>query len=338
MIGSRAARGAANDLRLINLCDQTTGVGCSWVVKSPTGNSVDLARDPSAPERFRSLMSELGVAIAPRLQTPADTLGFAGFQLSAELGMTQISRDKAFWNAIEGVDAANPSAHRPDAWLTTLGGFVRKGLFLPVSMIELGAGAVNVLHSQMWAMQGYAKIALHEGFHDWPLPSLAVRGGFSRLIGTDQVALTVGSVDVLVSKAFSVSGTARLEPFGGWDFLFISAKSGVIDGTPGCDAARLQRTDPKDPAAILAIGPQCDARQAGTAGDYGSNFSFPSQSAITRHRIYGGFKLRLHKLFAVLEGALSPAGRSRDKNSPQLSARDNSGSQQSYSLSTGFDF
>ena len=30
-------------------------------------------------------------------------------------------------------------------------------------------------------------------------------------------------LDVLISKAFSLAGTARFEPFAGWDFLFIDA-------------------------------------------------------------------------------------------------------------------
>ena len=39
----------------------------------------------------------------------------------------------------------------------------------------------------MYAIQGYAKFALQEGFHDWVLPSFAVRGSASQLLGTGQV-------------------------------------------------------------------------------------------------------------------------------------------------------
>ena len=37
---------------------------------------------------FRSLVSELGIVLAPRLETPADTLGFGGFQVTADVGFT----------------------------------------------------------------------------------------------------------------------------------------------------------------------------------------------------------------------------------------------------------
>ena len=63
-------------------------------------------------------MSELGVAIAPRLMTPADTLGYAGFQFSAELGVTKINGNRkvgnvAYWDGIRRCDAAAPLARAP---------------------------------------------------------------------------------------------------------------------------------------------------------------------------------------------------------------------------------
>src|SRR3954470_4808922 len=96
LLAARPARADRNDLRLINLCDTSQGNGCSWVTQTPTRTTVAL--DPGANTRFRSLMSELGTVVAPRLQTPADTLGFAGIQLSADLDVTQISNGQSFWN------------------------------------------------------------------------------------------------------------------------------------------------------------------------------------------------------------------------------------------------
>lgn len=331
--GARADR---NDLRLINLCPVPGGASCPWVTQSAAATTVNLNSDPEATSRFRSLMSELGVVIAPRLQTPADTLGFAGFQFSAELGMTQISRDRSYWNGVDGVVASNPTFSRPDAWLTTMGLFVRKGMWFPVPALEWGVGAVNVLQSGMWAVQGYLKLAIHEGFHDWPLPSLAARAGVSQLVGTDQVTLTVSSIDVVISKAFSLAGTARIEPFAGWDFMFIDARSGVIDATPSCDAYALHQTQPSDPhSGALA---SCPTGQLGTWADLGANFTFPKQDIITRNQLYGGAKLRLAMLFLVAQVALSPAGKSTDSRATVNAAKDGSGSQRSVSLSAGFDF
>jgi hypothetical protein len=300
---------------------------CEWVQRDPAGSrgiSGQVVPSDAALSSFRSLMSELGVVIAPRLETPADTLGYAGFQFAAELGMTKISRDAVFWDGVQGVDPANRTAARPDSYLTTVGGFVRKGF--PV--FELGAGAVNIVGSSMFALQGYAKLALQEGFHSWVLPSVAVRASASQLVGTDQVDLTVVGVDVVMSKAFSIAGTARFEPFGGYNLLFIDARSGVIDATPGCDAYALQH-------ATTPPSPYCG--QAGTPNDYFADFTFPHQDLITRQRIFAGFKLKLSVLFLAAEFDYAFAGRSRD-DKVTTGTQDGSQAQQSFSLSTGFDF
>ena len=329
------ARAGKNDLQLLNLCppDPNT-LECSWVARDAQGRVTGTVPDSDGQTRFRSMMSELGVAIAPRLMTPADTLGFAGFQFSAELGVTKINGDRkvggvAYWDGIQKVDATAPLARRPDSYLTTVGGYVRKGLWLPIPAFEFGAGALSILGSRMYVLQGYAKLALQEGFHGWWLPSLAVRGSGSQLLGTSEVDLTVFGVDVIASKAFDIGGTARLEPFLGWSILFIKAHSGVVDATPSCDAFAAPGGPPPNA--------QCAASQAVSGDDLNANFTFPEQDVITRHRFFGGFKLKLAVLFLAAQVEVAVAGSSRD-GSQAVGAADRSANQQTYSLSAGFDF
>jgi hypothetical protein len=334
LASSGAAHADRNDLDLYNLCPPTTtgaGAGsCSWVQRTANGPSVVL--DGEATSRYRSLMSELGVVIAPRLMTPADTLGFGGFQFSAELGVTKISNNKDFWNGVEGVDPNNPNAARPDSHLTTVGGFVRKGLWLPLPAFELGLGALSVLGSRMYSVQGYAKFAIQEGFQDWPLPSFAVRASVSQLLGTSQVNLTVFGIDALISKAFSVAGMARLEPFAGWNALFIDARSEVIDFTPNCDAVKQSQTASAAPAPDA-----CVAADNGTFNDLNANFTFPSQDIIRRYRWFGGLKIKLSVFFLAAEYDIVQHGSSHDTSQPN-GATDSSATQQSFSLSAGLDF
>jgi hypothetical protein len=322
------ARADKNDLNLLNLCLTPDGA-----------NHCAAGNDVNAQSRYRSLMSELGVVVAPRLMTPADTLGYAGFQFSAELGITTINNNRkvsndptgiAYWNGIEGVSTNNPNAERPSSSLTTVGGFVRKGLWFPLPAFEFGAGAIDVLGSHMYAMQGYAKLALQEGFHDWVLPSFAVRGSVSQLLGTSQVNMTVWGVDVLISKAFGIGGTARIEPYFGWNVLFINARSGVIDTTPGCDAYAQYVAAP----GAAAPG-TCDPANNGKLVDVNNNFTFPSQDVITRYRWSVGAKLKLSVLFLTVEGDLIQGGSSHDSNADVV---DNSSRQESFSLSAGLDF
>ena len=323
-----------NDLKLVNLCPQVevTALGvyeCSWVQRDPATHLVTgVTIDDAGRRNFRSLMSELGVVMAPRIPMPAGTLGFAGFQVSGELGLTQISSDKPFWDGVKAVTPGNTTSARPDSALTTIGVFLRKGIWLPVPSFEVGGGVVNLLDSQMLSWQAYAKFALHEGFHDLPIPSLSVRGAFAYLTGTDQISLKTTSIDVLVSKGFGVLKTVRLEPFGGWSLLLIQASGKTTDFTPLCDATA--KLDPGQP-----IGNQCVADPNGsTANDLKANFAFPSQEVITRYRVFGGAKLKFGILDIIAQYELYLAGHSRDESS----AIDQSGRQSAFSLSLGLEF
>jgi hypothetical protein len=334
------ARADKNDLSLANLCSSAPDGSGALVNSCLQPGSAGYADDQS---RFRSMMSELGVVAAPRLMTPADTLGYAGFQFSAELGITTINNNRklngdntsgiSYWDGISGVHADARQAVRPSSSLTTVGGFVRKGLWFPLPAVEVGAGAVDILNSHMYAIQGYAKIALQEGFHDWVLPSFAVRGSVSQLLGTDQVKLTVWGLDVLASKAFGIGGTARVEPFVGWNVLFIDARSGVIDTTPTCDAYAQHLVAP----GTNATPSGCLSANDGTWNDLNNNFTFASESIITRYRWYGGFKLKLSAVFLAAEFDVIQAGTSTSNDSG-IDANDHSGTQESFSLSTGLDF
>jgi hypothetical protein len=329
------ARADKNDLQLVNLCPPDGSGECSWVQRNASGQVTGVQIDHDAVSRYRSLMSEMGVVVAPRLMTPADTLGYAGFQVSAEFGVTSINPNRQvggqyYWNGVQAVYPGSPNAVRPPSSLTTVGGFVRKGLWLPVPALEFGVGAVSVLGSHMYAIQGYAKLALQEGFHDWVLPSFAVRGSASQLLGTSQVTMTVYGVDVLISKAFSVAGTARIEPFFGWGALFIDARNMVLDATPTCDAYAQHQT----PTGSDAPG-GCRMADNGTWNDLNANFTFPSQDVIIRYRWSLGVKLKLSVLFVTAEGDVIQHGSSYDN---QSGAADASGTQTAFSLSAGFDF
>src|SRR5579862_8970760 len=122
---------------------------------------------------FRSLASQLGVVLAPNLLTPADSIGFSGFQLTVDFAGTTIDRGAGYWRALEGT---------APSMMNTVGFFARKGMWFPLPSFEVGAGAVHLVDSHIWTGQLYAKLALHEGYHDLPLPSLAVRGAASRMM------------------------------------------------------------------------------------------------------------------------------------------------------------
>jgi hypothetical protein len=318
---SRAWAGK-NDLQLLNLCPSAASIlkvpECSWVQRLTDGSIKSaVVPDLNGRQDFRSLMSELGVVLAPRSPSVAETGGIKGFQLSLDLGLAEISNNRRFWNGVEGVSATNPyGGPRPDPMLTTIGAFVRKGLWLPVPTMELGFGVMHLLDSHLLSWQGYMKVAIHEGFHDWALPSFALRGGISFLTGTDQASMTTTSLDLLVSKGFGLLKTARIEPLAGLGWISIFASSGRINATPSCSA--------NQPAA----GPVGSASCA--------YFSFPDQDAINRFRLFVGFKLKFSVVFFAAQYDAFFAGSGRYTSTD--SAKDQSGTQNALSLSAGLGF
>lgn len=310
-----AARAGDNDLVLARLGD---------VVEDGGGTPVDAVGDSAD---FRSLASELGVVLAPRLSQPADTLGFGGFQFTADVALTRVHTDRPYWRALAGSpDPADPSAAHGDDFMTTIGLFARKGIWLPAPSFEIGMGAVHLAGSAMWAGQFYAKLALVEGYHDLPIPSVALRGGASRMMGSDQLDLTVASVDLSISKEIGVAGTFNAAPYLGWDWLIVIPRSEVIDKTPHIDSV----AEPTDAAM---------------------DFTFADQDDITRYRLFGGVVLRYYVFTLGLEGAFALAGGSVDDRSgtdmdcaeaatptAQCDAKDQAGSQASFTLTAGLDF
>ncbi|MBI5482667.1 MAG: hypothetical protein HY906_27685 [Deltaproteobacteria bacterium] len=295
-----------------------------------------------AETQFRSLASELGVVLAPRFLMPADTLGYSGFQFSAELSFTTIntSQTTSPWrNALErhGQIKAdgNPDTTIPGV-LTTVGVFARKGIWLPVPSFEVGAGALNILETNMFALQVYAKLAIHEGFHGWPLPSVAIRGAASRLMGSTNLDLTIASLDFSLSYSFGLGGTINLAPYAGYNLLWIIPRSQVLDANPTCDAYVTSTNtaatcpDPRNPSgATIAPG----------ATELNSNFVFRNQDNIVRHRVFFGLKLKFHVIALIADYAFIPAGSSADANGPGgAKIKDMSKLQHQASVSLALDF
>lgn len=278
---------------------------------------------------FRALASQLGVVLAPHLMTPADTVGFGGFQFTVDYSTTTIDANAPYWRARAGSPdptGTSGAAHGPDS-LSTIGLFARKGMWFPVPSFEVGAGAVHLADSKIWTGQLYTKVALHEGYSKLPLPSVAVRGAVSRMMPQRELDLTIASLDVTLSKHFGIADTWRLDPYAGWNLLMIVPRSEVVDPTPDVDP--------------LEMGNQADADL---------NFVFREQDTILRHRILLGAKFQYHVVQLTIEAQLALAGSSVDDRAgtndacmpgsmtASCDAKDVADSQQTLSVSAGFDF
>jgi hypothetical protein len=278
---------------------------------------------------LRALASQLGVVLAPHLLTPADTIGFGGFQFTVDYSTTTIDQTASYWRVLQS--SPDPTgtmglAHGA-ATMRTVGMFVRKGMWFPVPSAEVGAGAVHLVDSRTWTGQLYAKVALHEGYHDLPIPSLAVRGAVSRMMNQRELDLTVASLDIAVSKHFGIGGTWRFDPFAGWNVLMIVPRSEVIDPTPNVDP--------------LVPGNEMDSL---------NNFVFKDQATIYRQRFFLGAKMQYYVFQFTLEAIFALKGSSIDdrtgtnescaplSTTTNCDSKDTAKVQRTIELSAGFDF
>ena len=251
---------------------------------------------------FRSVASELGVLMAPKPVDSADSLGLSGFAISGDFSLNTLSGSSDYWKTATGKDSLNNAA-------TTMQVMGRKGLW---PGIEVGAGATHLFDSRMWTFGGYGKIALHEGFHHLPIPSIALRGMFSRLVGAKDLNMTTASADISISHVFGVGKTFNITPYVGYQALFVLARSHVLDITPGTDEYLEGSSGPNE-------------------------FIFRDAGAILRHRPFLGARFIFSVLRFGIEAMFVPGGgRAGELNG--VSIQDSSGLQQQYTLSLGLDF
>lgn len=317
LLGAAATPAAAdsNDLVLSRLATLRTDANGDAI--SAVGQNLEL----------RALASQLGVVLAPHLLTPADTLGFGGFQLTVDFASTTIDSSAAYWRVLQSSQdpAGTGNASHGPSTMQTIGLFARKGMWFPVPSMEFGAGAIHLVDSKIWTGQLYTKLALHEGYHGLPIPSLSVRGAVSRMMTQRELDLTTASLDIAVSKHLGIGGTWRLDPYAGWNLLMIIPRSEVVDATPNRDPL----VDPDD---IM------------------NNFVFAEQDTIFRHRFFVGAKFQYNVVQLTVEAQFALAGRSVDdrvgtsdacmanSTTAACDATDTAAAQRTLSMSAGFDF
>lgn len=263
---------------------------------------------------FRSLASEVGVLMAPKPVDPADSLGLSGFAVSADISLNTLSGDEDYWTK---------TANGPDKMAPSLQVMGRKGLW---PGIEVGAGATKLFNSRMWTIAGYGKVALHEGFHHMPIPSIALRGMFSRLLGSKDLDLTTVSVDASISHVFGIGRTFSITPYAGYQALFVFAKTGIIDSTPD--------NDEYTSGAVPCANGDADCFVQG-------EFVFKRQDVILRHRPFVGARFIFSVLRVGIEAMIVPGGGSKsdvDTGGMTETIGDGSGLQQQYTISFGLDF
>jgi len=140
---------------------------------------------------FKDFSLELASALAFTPMAPAEPLGITGFDVSAEVSVTDINGTEDYWKNM------TKDNDDQDSYLAFTKLHIQKGL--PYN-IDLGAmyGSLLGTGANSWGLE--AKWAFLEGTA--VTPALAVRLSYSQMTGVDDVDLSQVGADLMISKGF----------------------------------------------------------------------------------------------------------------------------------------
>ncbi len=258
---------------------------------------------------FRRLAGEYGYAIAPALHAPAETLGYAGFYLGLEGWLTIINAGTERENVwYRGTEDKNP-----DDVLFVSAIHVRKGL--PFSF-ELGTSFSYVAATEQVLLGADIRWALIEGYRtDWRgyFPDIAVRGAVNRLMGEDELDMTVWSFDASISRPWAISGMMTITPFAGYQFIQIIADNSLVFNAGPVNGS----LDPAEFTANPGTNPsllQCSDAEGGRSACVG-NIDGPRDTVayldfareyVNRHRIFLGTRFLYEHFSVALQVGIDP--------------------------------
>lgn len=177
-------------------------------------NDIEFTDPTLTKSEFENFSKELGVGLSFSPMSPAEPLGVTGFDVAAELVITDISDDEKYWKAL--VEDGDPTGV-----LVAPRIHVQKGL--PFK-IDIGAMYSQVPDSniKIWGLE--LKYAILKG--NAIVPALSIRGTYSRLEGVDDLDMDTQSGEILLSKGFLM-----LTPYVGFSTLRVNASenSDVVD-------------------------------------------------------------------------------------------------------------
>lgn len=189
---------------------------------------VDLVNtdDPTNPVAddvaFRGMTRELGLVMTPTSLQVAETTGHSGFDFGLDYSFHVMNFSEDYWRARE---------ERSAPLMMTLGARARKGFVLPVPLAsEVEFGTQWLIDSQLLNIGTNVRVALNEGFR-W-IPDLAVQAGINRLVGNEELDLLTVTAGGMVSKGFGINGSFNLNPFIGYQSVWVNASSRIVDANP----------------------------------------------------------------------------------------------------------
>lgn len=321
VFGEREAQANPMDFapeRLVQDC-QTANVGGVSIpcgTAAVTGSTVTGNYYRPDNDAWAKLMSQYAMALAPNSMRPARTTGYGGFEMSLFGQFTTISKDERFITRgtegpVSDSQKYSSSNSSPDGTLGVYGVTGRKGL--PYGF-ELQGTIGYMGNTEMVILGGGVRLSPFEGFRKYF--DISFGGYVHTLTGTAKAKITVPAFDIAVSRPFVIANAVILQPYLGWQMLWINADSGVIDTTPGTDGLAACGARPAN-AAERAAGDtgefHCQQRNGAALSDapagspaalakldLNNNVVFQNMRSFRRQRGFLGLAWRWENLHVVL--------------------------------------
>lgn len=148
---------------------------------------------------YKSLMRELGFAIAPRMGGPFQSLGPLGIEAGYSVSSVGLNSNADYWKNTVDAPPTSLMVHQVN---------FRKGL--PHST-QVATSLTHVANSNLWAIGADVRLSLVDGFRK--IPDLGVRLGGNVVLGNSQMELATAAAEVGLSKSFGIGGVLALQPW-----------------------------------------------------------------------------------------------------------------------------
>ena len=160
---------------------------------------------------FRNFSEDIGSVLLYRSIGPAVSLGITGFNLGAEVMVSDIEENKGYWK--KAVSDRNPPSYLTNTRVT-----FTKGLPLDIDAGIVLGKVVDPDIPYFGAEVRYAILKDRALF-----PGLHIRGSYSQTFNVDQLDLRTYALDLSVSKGFGAG--IKITPYAGLGAAWVSSKA-----------------------------------------------------------------------------------------------------------------
>lgn len=164
---------------------------------------------------FNALTEDLGSALSYKAVTPPTPLGVTGFDIGIEVTQTDMAKSAQYWAIATGSGNALNTLYVPKLHIS-------KGL--PFGL-DVGAFYTQIPTTNISLYGGELRYAIIDNI---ALPTVSIRGAFTKLSGVNQLSFDTKSVDISIAKTLVL-----VTPYAGVGKVWVNSSTTVASAFTG---------------------------------------------------------------------------------------------------------